>query len=599
MVYYNKGMNIMLVNAFNITIKYLDKTLFKDASFVINDTDKIGLLGINGAGKSTLIKAIIGEAELDSGIISKKKDLKIGYLPQESNFNELDTVLEAFNKCVKVEEFVSKSMLSKMGLSDYNRIVSTLSGGEKKRLGLAIALCEDVDLLILDEPTNHLDIWMINWLEKFLIKYNRGLLLVTHDRYFLERVTSKTMEIEHGNIYLYDANYSKFLELKAERLLEREAYERKLSALFKKEAQWASLNPQARTTKSTERLARFKKLEEEVNTVHNELNANNELQLSSIKTRMGKTTIEIENIQKSIKGEVLFKNFSYIVKKFDRLGIVGENGAGKTTLFKSILGLIPVDFGTITIGKTINIGYFAQEMPDFNKNIKMIDYLKQFGEYVETTTGRLSASQMLENYLFSPQMQQMQVSRLSGGEKRRLQLLTVLMKNPNVLFLDEPTNDLDVYTLEILEQYLESFKGAVIVVSHDRYFLDKVADHLLVLENNEIKEYNGIVSDYISLNPKIVNEKEKVKKETLNIPRFTSQEKKEFDNIENVIDNIENKIKTLKDEQLIYSTDYQKLIEISNKIEELEIELLEKLERWEYLNNINEQIIEYRNNKYK
>ena len=589
----------MLVNAFNITIKYLDKTLFKDASFVINDTDKIGLLGINGAGKSTLIKAIIGEVELDSGIISKKKDLKIGYLPQESNFNELDTVLEAFNKCVKVEEFVSKSMLSKMGLSDYNRIISTLSGGEKKRLGLAIALCEDVDLLILDEPTNHLDIWMINWLEKFLIKYNRGLLLVTHDRYFLERVSSKTMEIEHGNIYLYDANYSKFLELKAERLLEREAYERKLSALFKKEAQWASLNPQARTTKSTERLARFKKLEEEVNTVHSELNANNDLQLSSIKTRMGKTTIEIENIQKSIKGEVLFKNFSYIVKKFDRLGIVGENGAGKTTLFKSILGLIPVDFGTITIGKTINIGYFAQEMPDFNKNIKMIDYLKQFGEYVETTTGRLSASQMLENYLFSPQMQQMQVSRLSGGEKRRLQLLTVLMKNPNVLFLDEPTNDLDVYTLEILEQYLESFKGAVIVVSHDRYFLDKVADHLLVLENNEIKEYNGIVSDYISLNPKIVNEKEKVKKETLNIPRFTSQEKKEFDNIENVIENIENKIKTLKDEQLIYSTDYQKLIEISNKIEELEIELLEKLERWEYLNNINEQIIEYRNNKYK
>ena len=589
----------MLVNAFNITIKYLDKTLFKDASFVINDTDKIGLLGINGAGKSTLIKAIIGEVELDSGIISKKKDLKIGYLPQESVFNELDTVLEAFNKCVIVEEFVSKSMLSKMGLSDYNRIISTLSGGEKKRLGLAIALCEDVDLLILDEPTNHLDIWMINWLEKFLIKYNRGLLLVTHDRYFLERVTSKTMEIEHGNIYLYDANYSKFLELKAERLLEREAYERKLSALFKKEAQWAALNPQARTTKSTERLARFKKLEEEVNTVHSELNANNELELSSIKTRMGKTTIEIENIQKSIKGEVLFKNFSYIVKKFDRLGIVGENGAGKTTLFKSILGLIPVDFGTITIGKTINIGYFAQEMPDFNKNIKMIDYLKQFGEYVETTTGRLSASQILENYLFPPSIQQMQVSRLSGGEKRRLQLLTVLMKNPNVLFLDEPTNDLDVYTLEILEQYLESFKGAVIVVSHDRYFLDKVADHLLVLENNEIKEYNGIVSDYISLNPRIITEKEKVKKEVVNIPRFTSQEKKEFDNIENVIENIENKIKALKDEQLVYSTDYQKLMEISNKIEELELELLEKLERWEYLNKINEQIIEYRNNKYK
>lgn len=250
----------MLINAFNITIKYLDKVLFKDASFVINDTDKIGLLGINGAGKSSLIKAIIGEVELDSGIISKRKDLKIGYLPQESKFNPLDTIIEAFNKCVKVEEFVAKSMLSKMGLNDYGRIIDTLSGGEKKRLGLAVALCEDVDLLILDEPTNHLDIWMINWLEKFLIKYNRGLLLVTHDRYFLERVTSKTMEIENSDIYFYDANYSKFLELKAERLLERAAYERKLSALFKKEAAWAAMNPQARTTKSTERLARFKKL---------------------------------------------------------------------------------------------------------------------------------------------------------------------------------------------------------------------------------------------------------------------------------------------------------------------------------------------------
>lgn len=589
----------MLINAFNITIKYLDKILFKDASFVINDTDKIGLLGINGAGKSSLIKAIIGEVELDSGIISKRKDLKIGYLPQESKFNPLDTIIEAFNKCVKVEEFVAKSMLSKMGLNDYGRIIDTLSGGEKKRLGLAVALCEDVDLLILDEPTNHLDIWMINWLEKFLIKYNRGLLLVTHDRYFLERVTSKTMEIENGNIYFYDANYSKFLELKAERLLEKAAYERKLSALFKKEAVWAAMNPQARTTKSTERLARFKKLEEEVHQVHNELNANKDLELSSVKTRMGKTTIEIENISKSIKGENLFKNFSYNVKRFDRVGIVGENGAGKTTLFKSILGLIPVDFGKIVIGKTINIGYFAQEMPDFNKNIKMIDYLKSFGEYVETVNGKLSASQMLENYLFPPSIQQMQISRLSGGEKRRLQLLTVLMKNPNVLFLDEPTNDLDVYTLEILENYLENFMGAVIVVSHDRYFLDKVANHLLVLENSEIKEYNGIVSDYILQNPKINVEKEKAKKEVINIPRFTSQEKKEFDNIENVIEDIENKIKNLKEEQTIYSTDYVKLMEIEKEIEELETLLLEKMERWEYLNNINEQIIEYRNNKYK
>jgi ATP-binding cassette subfamily F protein uup len=315
---------------------------------------------------------------------------------------------------------------------------------------------------------------------------------------------------------------------------------------------------------------------------------------------MGKTTIEVENISKAIEDRVLFNNFSYIVKKFDRLGVVGENGAGKTTLFKSIMGLIPVDSGTITIGKTINIGYFNQELSDFNKNIKIIDYLKSYGEYIDTTNGKLSASQVLEQYLFSPSMQQQYISKLSGGEKRRLQLLTVLMKNPNVLFLDEPTNDLDVYTLEILENYLESFKGAVIVVSHDRYFLDKVADHLLVFDDNSIKEYNGIVSDYIAENPKLTtNEKEKVKKEVTNIPRFTSQEKKEFDNIDNIIEEIENKIKNLKQEQIVYSTDYQKLLELDEEIKKQEQLLEEKLERWEYLNDLNDQIIEYRNNKFK
>lgn len=589
----------MLINANNISKKYLDKVLFKDASFVINDTDKIGLIGINGAGKSSLLKAIIGEVELDSGIIAKKKDLKIGYLPQESLFNDEDTIIDAFFKVLKVDDFVAKSMLSKFNLGDYTKLIKHLSGGEKKRLSLAIALCEQVDLLILDEPTNHLDVWMINYLEKYLIKYNRGLLLVTHDRYFLERVTSKIMEVDHGNIYIYDTNYSGFLTQKAERITALYAYERKLSSLFKKEAAWASLNPQARSTKSRERLAKFKKLEENVNAIHNELHNNQSLSLSSIDFRMGKTTIEIENISKTINGETLFKDFSYNVKKMDRLGIIGENGSGKTTLFKTILGLIESDKGSIIIGKTINIGYFHQEPVEFKKDIKMIDYVKQFGEYVDTVDGKLSASQLLEQYLFSPSMQQQSIKRLSGGEKRRLQLLCVLLKNPNVLFLDEPTNDLDIYTLELLEQYLENFKGAVIVVSHDRYFLDKVINHLLILENKEIKEYNGIVSDYIIDNPKqVVQEAIKEKKESINIPRFTSQEKKEFDNIDSIIEELENKIKKLKEEQLLYATDYQKLIEIDNQINVLDDKLLVAMERWEYLNNINEQIIEYRNNKY-
>ena len=490
-------------------------------------------------------------------------------------------------------------MLSKFNLGDYTKLIKHLSGGEKKRLSLAIALCEQVDLLILDEPTNHLDVWMINYLEKYLIKYNRGLLLVTHDRYFLERVTSKIMEVDHGNIYMYDTNYSGFLTQKAERITALHAYERKLSALFKKEAAWASLNPQARSTKSRERLAKFKKLEENVNAIHNELHNNQSLSLSSIDFRMGKTTIEIENISKIINGDTLFKDFSYSVKKMDRLGIIGENGSGKTTLFKTILGIIESDKGSIVIGKTINIGYFHQEPVEFKKDIKMIDYVKQFGEYVDTVDGKLSASQLLEQYLFSPSMQQQSIKRLSGGEKRRLQLLCVLLKNPNVLFLDEPTNDLDIYTLELLEQYLENFKGAVIVVSHDRYFLDKVINHLLILENKEIKEYNGIVSDYIIDNPKqVVQEAIKEKKEPINIPRFTSQEKKEFDNIDSIIEELENKIKKLKEEQLLYATDYQKLIEIDNQINVLDDKLLVAIERWEYLNNINEQIIEYRNNKY-
>lgn len=590
----------MLINANQISKKYLDKTLFNNASFVINDTDKIGLVGMNGAGKSSLLKAIIGDVELDSGSIAKKKDLKIGYLPQESIFDDNDTIIDAFNKAVKVDEFVAKSMLSKMGLGDYTKLVNNLSGGEKKRLSLSIALCEQVDLLILDEPTNHLDIWMINYLEKFLIKYNRGLLLVTHDRYFLERVTSKIMELDHGSIYMYDANYSSFLTLKAERINAMHAYERKLQALFKKEAAWASLNPQARTTKSTERLSRFKHLEEEVNDVYNLLHNNDELNISSIGTRMGKTTIEVENLSKTIAGKTLFKNFSYIVNKYDRLGIVGENGVGKTTLFKSILGLIQADFGNVIIGKTINIGYFSQEALQMNKNIKMIDYVKEFGEYIDTVDGKLSASQLLEQYMFPPSIQQQSIKRLSGGEKRRLQLLTTLLKNPNVLFLDEPTNDLDVYTLELLEQYLENFKGAVIVVSHDRYFLDKVANHLLVFENNEIKEYNGIVSDYISNHPKqqLIEEK-KPKQENKSIPRFTSSEKKEFDTIEKVIEDIELQIDKLKQQQMVYATDYQKLLELSEEITKQEALLEEKYLRWEYLNNINEQIIEYRNNKYK
>lgn len=591
----------MLITLNRVSFRYMDKEILKDVSFSIHESDKIGIVGINGTGKTTLLKTIIGEVDIENGQIFKKNGLKISYLSQEPIFDNQRTVLEeAIEKSNVENDYEIKSMLSRLGLDNFSTVIGTLSGGEKRRLALAITLVKNCDLLILDEPTNHLDIWMINWLEKFLIKWSKALLLVTHDRYFLERITNKTLDLELGNTYVYDANYSKYLELKTERMEYQLATSRKLQAILKKEAVWASLNPQARSTKSKERMERFYELEHKVKeTTQNINDLNQTFSFNSLDTRLGKTTIEINNLSKIMNGKILFQQFSYNVKRFDRLGFVGKNGSGKTTLFKTILGELEKDTGNIVIGQTVKIGYFKQENDILNSNIRIIDYVKQFGEVVDTIDGPLYVSQLLENFLFDRNKQYMSVSSLSGGEKRRLQLLTVLIQNPNILLLDEPTNDLDIYTLELLEDYLEKFKGAVLVISHDRYFLDKVTTHSMIFDDSRLIEYTGLISNYIrEALAKKTNKKVEEKKEHIEIPRFTSKEKKEFDTIEEKIMQKEEKIASLKQETYGCGSDYQRLFRLQQEIEENEKELEILYERYEYLNQINDAIEKYKKEKF-
>lgn len=591
----------MLITFNNVSLQYTDKRILDNVSFTINDNAKLGIIGINGAGKSSILKLIVGEFEPSSGVIYRKNDLKMGYLSQEVTLYDDKTIFEETKRLSKNEnDYEISSILNKLGLMDHNKQVRQISGGERKRLQLASVLISKTDMLILDEPTNHLDIAMIAWLEKYLIKYNKAIILVTHVRYFLERITSQIMEIENGKVYLYDANYSGFLTLKTERMEYLKANERKLSSILKKEAKWMAMNPQARSTKSRERIERFYNNEDALKNIKTSIKASTkEMEFSSKKSRMGKKTIILDNIDLTMDGKTLVKNFSYIVNKYDRLGIVGNNGCGKTTLFNSIISPKEPQIDKIVIGETINIGYFKQTDKIMDSNIKVIDYLKEYGEYIDTKTGKISASQLLENYFFTPTMQQMPVSRLSGGEKRRLSLLKVLITNPNVLFLDEPTNDLDIYTIEILEDYLEDFSGAVLVVSHDRYFLDKVCDHLLIFDNKEINEYMFSITEYLeSNNFELTKQEEKVKQVVKkDIPRFTSQEKKEYDHIEETISNLENDISEIEQQLQTIDTDYELIIKLNNQKQDLEKKLEEKINRWEYLEEINQKIILYKENK--
>lgn len=574
-----------------ITVNNLSKTngikkIVDNVSFTIEENDKIALVGVNGTGKSTVLKILAGKENYE-GTLLQKKDISISYLPQNPDFNPNNTVLEQVHhdlKDHKVNEYEIKAILNRFNITNHQAKINELSGGQQKRIALAITLLHPGDLLILDEPTNHLDNEMIEYLEKFLIKFNKAIFMVTHDRYFLERVTNKIMEIDRTKIYEYKANYTKFLELKAIREENDLALQHKRKQFLKKELEWVRAGVQARTTKSKDRLQRFYQLSNiaDIETV-------NQVEMINIASRLGRKTIELVDLQMRYENNILFDHFSYLFNPNTRIGILGNNGCGKSTLLKIIAKELPPTHGEVIHGQTVKIGFFKQMSDDLDESLTVIDYIKKTSNYLQTSEGSFSAKQMCERFLFDTTLQHTQISRLSGGEKRRLYLLNILMQAPNVLLLDEPTNDLDITTLTILEDYLDSFNGLVITVSHDRYFLDRVCDGLFVFKNQQITYHNGGYSSYIDL-----KEENKVKEKSDGAKRYqeqkqkqrearvrlTSKEQKELETMEDTILDLENQINELNQQMSLYQNDYDKLVEISNLASKLNSELEAKNERW-------------------
>lgn len=592
---------MILLSAQNISKTYMERKVLDDVSFFLNEGDKIGVIGINGTGKSTLIKILAGVDEADSGKVVRTNGIRVSYLPQIPEFEDKGSILRQVmmhlpEDLKEAKEFEARSILGKLGISDCSKDISTLSGGEKRRVGIAAALIKPSDILLIDEPTNHIDNETVHILEEQLKKYRGAIMMVTHDRYFLESITRRIVEVDCGKLYEYNGNYSLYLEQKAQREADAEARERKNRTLYRQELEWIRRGVRARGTKSKDRIERFHELENRDKPAEA-----GKLQLQSVSSRLGKKTIEIENLSKSIDGKLLIDDFSCILPRDARLGIIGHNGAGKSTFMKILTGQITADSGSISIGDTVKIGYFSQECESMDPKQKVIDYIKETAEQIQTPEGTITAATMLERFLFTPELQWNSIEKLSGGERKRLYLLKVLMTSPNVLLLDEPTNDLDIATLTILESYIKSFSGAVIAISHDRYFLDKMASEIWEFYGNGvIKRYNGNYTDYIENMdksgenpadkiPKQIEKKEKnyTGKRKL---KFSFKEQREFETIDDDIANIEQQIKDTENEILNCSTDYVKLQELSNKKEILEKQLDEKMERWAYLNDLAERI---------
>lgn len=604
-----------VINVEHISKLYGDKMILEDLSCSVDEGDKIGIIGINGTGKSTLLRIIAGEEEADEGKIIFSNGMTIGWMGQNPEFDEESSILKYVCEGKKIEddygyESDAKAMLTVLELENFDEKIKNLSGGQKKRAALCKVLLQKPDILILDEPTNHLDNKMSDWLENYLKSFRGVLLMVTHDRYFLDKVTNHIWEVEGGKVYYYDENYSGYLERKAEREERELASERKRQSILRSEVKWVMRGARARSTKQKARLERFEQLK-----AMDSPKTAKQVEMGSVGTRLGKKTIELYDISKAYGDKVLFKHFSYIFKRFERIGFVGHNGCGKSTLMKILADLEQADSGAIEWGETIKIGYFAQECEVMDERERVIDYIKDAAEYVRTSEGLVSASKMLERFLFSSDMQYTPIAKISGGERRRLYLLKVLMQSPNVLILDEPTNDLDIATLRVLEDFLNEFAGIVITVSHDRYFLDRTVDRIAAFENGNIVVYEGDYTEYqeksgrieadsidsvdsgSGLHIKKSNEKKKEGREQWLASKnkekklkFSYKEQKEFETIDEDIEKLEEKITELEEQISKCATDFIKLNELMQEKEKTEAELSDKMERWVYLNDLAEKI---------
>lgn len=590
----------MLLSAEQLTKTYGTRSLLDSVSFYVEPGDKVGIIGVNGCGKSTLLRLLAGAEEPDGGTVRPDPNVRLAYLPQNPVFPGEHTVLEQVLLGLDgddrtLAEYEAKTILNQLGVPRFDQKVGELSGGERRRVALAAVLARPCDVLLLDEPTNHLDDRMVGWLEDFLRSWKGALVMVTHDRYFLERIVTKMVEVEGGRLYTYEGNYDKYLERKAARMESEKASERKRQAILRREYQWVMQGPTARGTKSRERLERYEALKAQTGPTEKST-----LELSARASRLGKKTVELAGVTKAFGDRTVVRDFDCMLLQDDRIGIVGSNGSGKSTLLNLMAGALAPDSGTVEVGETVRFGYFRQEVPDMNGDTRVIDYVKEIGNNIETAEGMLTASQLLEQFLFPVEVQWSPICKLSGGEKRRLYLLSVLAAAPNVLLLDEPTNDLDIQTLSILEDYLDTFPGAVIAVSHDRYFLDRVVRRVFAVEGDgSVRAYPGGYTEYLTAQ----RAEEKAKAPKVSAPdkgkerpaapkklKFSYKEQREFETIDDDIAALEEQIAQVQAEQAAKATDYVALQELQEKQTELEAALEEKMERWVYLNDLAERI---------